>query len=237
MKVTAPEPTAEPWTVRAFAEFAAESVAWVEAVQPTGPGPRVLAVDGRSASGKTTIAQRIRDAVPGSSIVHTDDVAWWHSFFGWDGMLVSGVLEPARQGREVSFRPPAWEDRGREGSIRVPADTGLLIVEGVGASRRSLAGYLDAAIWVQSDAVEARRRGVIRDGGHERAEAFWDQWDAEEVPFLADDRPWERATWIVCGTPDRTGISVDPDREVLVGGSLRIESPAAAKSSRIPSLP
>jgi len=26
---------------------------------------------------------RLRDAVAGSAVVHTDDIAWWHSRFGW----------------------------------------------------------------------------------------------------------------------------------------------------------
>jgi chloramphenicol 3-O-phosphotransferase len=42
----------------------------------------VLAVDGRSSSGKTTLAARLQDAIAGSAVVHTDDIAWWHSRFG-----------------------------------------------------------------------------------------------------------------------------------------------------------
>lgn len=37
------------------------------------------------------------------------------------------------------------------------------------------------------------------------AESFWDEWEAEESPFLAADRPWERADAILCGTPELTG--------------------------------
>jgi len=58
---------------------------------------------------------------------------------------------------------------------------------------------------VQSDAAEARRRGIERDvaGGRERDEVgpFWDEWMEEEVRFLAADRPWERADLVFCGTP------------------------------------
>jgi hypothetical protein len=39
------------------------------------------AVDGRSSSGKTTLAARVQAAVAGSAVVHTDDIAWWHSRF------------------------------------------------------------------------------------------------------------------------------------------------------------
>jgi uridine kinase len=84
---------------------------------------------------------------------------------------------------------------------------GIVVVEGVGASRRSLAPWLDAAVWVQSDEDEAYRRGIERDVrlGRTRDEvvALWDEWMAEEVPFLAADRPWKRADIILCGTPDK----------------------------------
>jgi len=70
--------------------------------------PVILAVDGRSNAGKTTLAARIGEAVPGSAVVHTDDIAWEHSRFGWSDLLADGILAPARQGRAVAFRPPRW---------------------------------------------------------------------------------------------------------------------------------
>jgi hypothetical protein len=135
---------------------------------------------------------------------------------------VSGVLEPARRGDEVRFRPPAWDARDRPGAIEVPARAPLVVVEGVGASRRALAAYLDAAIWVQSDLREARRRGIERDGGDKSAADFWEEWDREEVPFLAADRPWERADVVVCGTPELTGVVHDPAAEVVVGSRVAV---------------
>ena len=69
----------------------------------------------------------------------------------------------------MSFRPPRWDERQREGAIEVPADCALLIVEGVGVARR--------------------------------------------VPFLADQRPWERADLVACGTPQ---IPCDPATQLVV---------------------
>lgn len=112
------EPEAGPWRVELL-------TAVIEALIWRGPGqivsgrPVVLAVDGRSNAGKTTLAARICEAVPGSAVVHTDDIAWEHSRFGWADLLVDGILVPVRQGRAVSFRPPRWAEHGREGSINV----------------------------------------------------------------------------------------------------------------------
>jgi uridine kinase len=163
-----------------------------------------VAVDGRSAGGKTTVADRLTVAVAGAVVVHTDDVAWHQGFFDWDELLVDGILGPVSRGEDVAFRPPAWVERGREGAIVVPAGAAVL-VEGVGSAREALTPWLDAAVWVQSDADEAYRRGIERDvaAGRNRAEAlaFRDEWMAQEVPFLAADRPWERADLVVCSTP------------------------------------
>lgn len=207
------EPSAEPWQVRALDRLLADLLPGLMPDQMSDePGAQpargtvVLAVDGRSASGKSTFAARVVAAVPGAAVVHTDDVAWYESFFGWDGLLAEHVLAPVRRGEPVSWRPPAWDARERPGAIEVPGGAPLLVVEGVGASRRSLAALLDHAIWVQADVSLARDRGLLRDLADRpdprEAERFWDEWDAQETAFLAEDRPWERADLVVCGTPD-----------------------------------
>ena len=206
MGITLPavEPEAGPWREAPLSELVERLLA--DAAVPAGR-PAVLAVDGRSASGKSTLGRLLQAVVPRSTLVSTDDIAWNHSFFDWAELLATGVLEPARRGESVSFRPPAWEAHGRTGAIDVPAGRDLLVLEGVGAGRRQLAPLLDAVVWVQADVVEAERRGLARDlavnehGSAEAGLAFWHEWQAEELPFLAGERPWERASVIVAGTP------------------------------------
>jgi len=212
------EPEAAPWQGHLFGDVVAGLLAGIGT--PDGR-PIILAVDGRQGGGKTTVAERLANHVPGSIVVHTDDVAWWESFFGWDHLMAGGILEPLRRGEDVEYRPPAWDARRRGGSIIVPASATLVVVEGVGASRRSLSPLLDGAIWVQSDFDDANRRGIAREGGSRQATDFWWEWDREEQPFLADDRPWERADALICGTPQMSGVSYDPALEIIVGRSLR----------------
>jgi hypothetical protein len=218
MIVTPPvEPLAAPWQARSIAGVLHELL-------PPEARPRrptILAVDGRQGSGKSTLAARFAALDEGSALVPTDDVAWWESFFGWDQLMVEGVLRPLHLGADVDYRPPAWERRGREGSIKVPRDASLVIIEGVGSSSRALAPLLDVAVWVQSDFDEANRRGIARQGGSRYETDFWWEWDREEQPFLAQDRPWERADVILCGTPQLAGVGFDAATEVLVGRSLR----------------
>ena len=157
------EPEAGPWRAEPLTAAAA-TVMQPSQGKGAGHRPVVLAVDGRSSSGKTTLAGRLRDVVAGSAVVHTDDIAWWHSRFGWADLLIDGVLLPARAGQPVTFRPPRWDQRQRPGAIKVPAGCPLLIIEGVGAARRETARLIDAAIWVQSDEREAERRSLARVG-------------------------------------------------------------------------
>jgi hypothetical protein len=192
------EPAAGPWRVEPVEELV--RLVMSVAGDPAGR-PRVVAVDGRQGGGKTTLAELLRDDVPGAQLVHTDDVAWFHGFFSWAPLMIDGVLSPLRRGRPVRYRPPAWDERGRGGAIEVAAGAPLVIVEGVGAARRELMPFLDAVVWVQSDLAEADRRGIARDGGTPAARDFWYEWAAEEIPFLADQRPWERADVVVAGTP------------------------------------
>ena len=208
MRVADDEPDLGPWAAEPVGSVAGRLLELARAGRAASgrEGPLVVAVDGRSAGGKSTAAGRLAEATPGAVVVHTDDIAWHHGFFDWDGLLVDGVLDPAARGEAVSFRPPAWVERDREGAVEVPAGTTAVFVEGVGSSRSSLAPWLDATVWVQSDEAQSYRRGIERDVvlGRERAEAvaFWDEWMAHERPFLAADRPWERADVVLCSTPE-----------------------------------
>lgn len=192
------EPAAGPWQSVALSELA-ERLA-PAAGAPQGR-PRVVAVDGRGGAGKTTLVRALRALVPRSAVVHTDDVAWHHSFFDWAGLLAEHVLEPLRRGEAVDYRPRAWAERARPGSIVVPAGLGTVWVEGTGVIRRALAPLLDAAVWVQVDRDVAARRLVERDGSSAEQRRLVEEWDREERPFLLAQRPWLHATLVVAGSP------------------------------------
>lgn len=71
----------------------------------------------------------------------------------------------------------------------------MVIVEGVGAGHRESAHLVDALVWVQADESETERRSLARVGepGGPQTVRHLHEWMAEEVPFLAGQRPWERA--------------------------------------------
>jgi hypothetical protein len=157
------ESQAGPWQAELLT-VVMETLTQLGAARAGGDRGVVLAVDGRSSSGKTTLAARLQGMAAWTAVVHTDDIAWWHSRFGWADLLIGGIVAPLHRGEQVSFRPPRWAEHGRGGSIEVPAGCPLLIVEGVGAGCREAAHLVDVLVWVQSDLREAERPSQARVG-------------------------------------------------------------------------
>ncbi|MGI5500919.1 uridine kinase family protein [Lentzea sp. CA-135723] len=211
MRLHAGETEAAGWRVVELADV-------VRRLREEKPGvtrrPLVVAVDGRGGAGKSTLAERLRAAVAGSEVVHTDDIAWNHACFDWGGLLERHVLAPLHGGGAVEFRPPAWVAHDGPGVIRVAAGADVVWIEGTGIIRAELAGWIDASIWVQGDLDEQERRLVTRDGDSAEQRRHVAAWLEEELPFMLRERPWDVATVVAAGT---TGLDHDPERQVVVG--------------------
>jgi hypothetical protein len=173
--------------------------------QPAGRAPVLVAVNGPSSSGKTSLAARLAAALPRAAVVHTDDLAWHHAVLAWDDLLVDGVLTPVGAGHAVRYRPPAWDARGRAGAVAVPAGLSHLLVEGVGVGRAALHDAFDVHLWVETPRATRSARDEVRLAEGEMSAEDYASWMAEEDAHLAADRPWERAALIVDGTSDGAG--------------------------------
>ena len=224
------EPLVRQWMVLSLEKFIQQLLGNSKA----RAAPELVAIDGRSGSGKSTLANILHRALPSSAVVHLDDIpssASWRgseaqktiqtdpvpegcSYFDWTERLLENIVMPYKAGQPINYRPEAWDDwRRPEGGISIPADCSTLLIEGVGAGRRELTHLVDASIWVQADFEEARRRGIVRDGGSAESARLWDRFEAQELPFLAEQVPWERATVIVAGTPE---LAYDPASQIVV---------------------
>jgi uridine kinase len=157
----------------------------------------VVAIDGRSGSGKTSLAARLA-AELGAPVVTLEDL-----YGGWDGLergidrLVSEVLEPLAAG--LAARVPKYDWlAGTWAAPWVLEPPGVLIVEGVGAGARRAAAYASLLIWVEAAESVRKQRALDRDG-----QAFaphWDRWAAQEDAVLDRERTAERADIVVDGT-------------------------------------
>lgn len=194
------EPHITDWKVVSDAELQV----LIEHYLPEGQQCLVL-IDGHSGAGKTTFANKLATFADGQ-IIHVDDISWHLDIINWDREMVEGVIKPWQGGQAIAYKPPGWVKKGREGMVEAPASR-VLIIEGVGAGRRSLSAMADLIVWVQSDGDVAFNRGIERDmeitdrAGKEEAVRFWHEWMETEVPFLNNEQPWTRAQLVVNGTP------------------------------------
>ena len=162
--------------------------------EPRAGGTRVVAIDGRSGAGKTSLAAALRDELR-APVVSLEDL-----YGGWDGLehgidlLVAAVLEPLAAGRAA--RVPRYDWIAREwAEPRVIEPPDILIVEGVGAGARRAAAFESLLVWLEVPAPVRKRRALGRDG--ETFAPHWDQWAAEEDLMLARERTPDRADVIL----------------------------------------
>ncbi|MGL5858429.1 MAG: uridine kinase family protein [Angustibacter sp.] len=152
---------------------------------------RVLAVDGRSGSGKSSFASLVARALGDVPVLRLDQV-----YPGWDG-LDAGVQRMAHQ----LLRPLAAGDTGRwptydwttqqDGPVLAVAPSPLLIVEGCGVGARSAAPYLSLLVWLECPALLRRRRAICRDG--EQLARQWSRWARQEDAHEAREGTRARA--------------------------------------------
>ena len=195
------EPAVTQWQVSATDELVAHLLSLVGTPQGR---PAIIAVDGRGGSGKTTLTTALAAAVPGAQAFHLDDLIWNEPLYDWDQLYVDTLTQLRRVG-SLNLVPDKWREHGREGSIRIPAGSPLVLVEGTGAGLAAVRSLIDAHVWVQTGDDVAERRGIKRDiaegvnGDAEESVRFWHWWMAGERLFFAKDRPWRRADVIVSG--------------------------------------
>ncbi|WP_103500791.1 uridine kinase [Streptomyces sp. SM14] len=148
-------------------------------------GPvRLVGIDGHAGSGKSTFAGRLSSALGGAPVVRLDDLAEHDALFDWAGLLERRVLGPLRQGRQARFPAYDWVRRAR-GPERVVPPAPVVLLEGVGAGRRSVRPSLSLLVWLDVDREAAWRRGRERDGPEQAG--FWDGWERAEAAHFADD--------------------------------------------------
>ncbi|MEW1981384.1 chorismate-binding protein [Citricoccus sp. NPDC079358] len=158
--------------------------------------PLLLAIDGRSGAGKTSLAVETAALLRPHlevAVFHLDSI-----YPGWDGLVASldtyahDVVAPLAQGRTARWTWWDWTaDAPGRADATPPAD--VVILEGVGAGNRNARPHLDAVAWVAMDDGERKRRALRRDG--ETFAAHWDRWAAQEDTYLAGDEVAE-AAWL-----------------------------------------
>ncbi|HEX9695692.1 MAG TPA: hypothetical protein VGB64_05195 [Actinomycetota bacterium] len=186
----------------------------VEAIRALAAGrderPLLIALDGRSGVGKSTLALKMAVALRGE-IVDSDSfysggtLADWHRSsatekaeraIDWRRLRVD-ALEPLAAGRTARWHPFDW-DAGEGLSPRevIVAPAPVVIVDGVYSGRPELADLIGVAVLVGLEDSVRRARLHARDAEwfDERWHAVWDE---AEQHYFAKVAPLERFDVVV----------------------------------------
>ena len=155
----------------------------------------LVSIDGRCASGKTTLAAALQERY-GCTVIPMDHFFLRPEQRTADRLAVPGekvdherflkeVLLPLKRGEAFSYRP---FDCGRMvlGDPIAVNPTGLTVIEGSYSCHRSLRELYDLRIFLTVDPQEQMRRLIIRNGDY--AEVFRKKWiPLEEQYFSVSD--------------------------------------------------
>jgi uridine kinase len=160
------------------------------AAPPHAGGTRVIAIDGRTGSGKSSLAGLLAGRID-APVVQLEQL-----YPGWDGLqagidlLVEAVLVPLSADQLAQVPRYDWlVHRFVEPWPLEPPE--LLIVEGVGAGARAAATFASVLVWLELAAGLREQRALARDGDVFRP--YWSQWAAQEDVLLAREQTPARA--------------------------------------------
>ena len=166
-----------------------------------GKSMPIILIDGRSNSGKSTLAAAVqniifKDGESAPRVVHMDDL-----YLGWNGLqsgadyLQRFILKPLTDSYIAQWREFDWQNPGevgfeaRNGEWREFSGGTPLIIEGCGALNQQSAPLADIKIWLEVDQETRHQRWLEREGSAEH----WAEWAAQEEEFYAREKSAELA--------------------------------------------
>ena len=173
----------------------------------------LVAIDGGSASGKTTLGELLQN-VYGCPVFHMDDFFLrpeqrTPERFSEPGgnvdreRFLSEVLLPLREGKTVDYRRFDCETFTIAPPQRIEAGT-LNIVEGAYSMHPDLAPYYDLTVFLAVSAEKQRER-ILKRNAPAQAELFFDRW----IPF-------EQRYFAALNVPERCDLTIFLDDQTSV---------------------
>jgi uridine kinase len=177
---------------------------------PRLAGTRLVALDGRSGSGKTWLASQLAAAAK-APVIHMEDL-----YPGWDGLadttavLAKWIIGPLSQGGPARWRRFDWEAmRYAEWHSTGPAD--VIIVEGCGSIRAGLASVYSARIWAEASAATRHQRLAARPDWPAYA-PHAQQWAQAEDRLYQAEQTRQQCDWIVKNPGPDGAVTVTAQR-------------------------
>lgn len=160
----------------------------------------LAAIDGRCGSGKTTLAKCVAEVFP-CRVFHADDyyLPLGQRCKGWEKKpaanmdlerLQKQVLEPASQGKEITYIPYSCQKGAYGEPQKIPAAP-LTLVEGSYAQHPALAQFYDLKLFLSCETSTQETRLRVREGNY--FAMFATRWIPLEEGYIAQYGIAERA--------------------------------------------
>ncbi|WP_338538025.1 (d)CMP kinase [Janibacter terrae] len=158
---------------------------------PPSCGPvHVIGIDGRSGSGKTSLARRLARRWEAPVLSMDSLYPGWSGLAAATPLLVEHVLLPLSRGDEPLV--PTWDWLAERPGPRLPLPVSdRLVVEGCGATVGPAAPFVGTRAWLEGPAGLRRERAIARDGAV--FASHWEMWARQEEAVFTADRTRERA--------------------------------------------
>lgn len=169
----------------------------------------LIAIDGPSAAGKSTLASAINNVLPNVTVVHMDDFyrvldeetrvalnakGGYDRYYDWERLEIQ-VIKPLLTGRNSRYQKYDWMTN-RLGEWLTVQATGIIVIEGCYAARPELRSYYDIVLFVETSTARRLQRQ------HERADAtapWLARWDAAEQLYIQHYQPHHYADLVIAG--------------------------------------
>lgn len=173
-------------------------MALVDSSEPRCGATHLVAIDGPSGAGKTTLASDLAAELAAPTI-HMDDL-----YPGWDGLreatLRAGewIVGPLSAGQPARYRRWDWAAGQYAEWVQLPASE-VVVLEGCGSGARPVGDALSVLVWVEADEAVRYARGMARDTAYG---PFWSGWAQQERELYAADGTRARADLVIDTTSD-----------------------------------
>ena len=174
------------------------------------PGqPYIVGIDGMSASGKSTFARHLKEAIDALGhhcfIIPMDDLVSPELYGNDAGSLYPGfdmeriksdIVGRLREGKNISYHRYDRESKAMAEWREIPGNA-VILLEGVFTTGRLLGDSLDLRIWLDSPRETLLERGEARSG---TPRAKWEsKWLPAEDAYIAREAPDGASDMIIDG--------------------------------------